>query len=635
MRVPGSLACLLVLALLAACESGKGPGIQPSDLPDVPEAAGTDEGSDGPVGDRPDAPEDAVPADAVPDPVADLSPDAPEDVAPDAADAAPDPAADAPGDAAPEVDCPPSEPFDYTCDPRVPSSCPSGWCVLGQCVAPRLDPDRWTTCGDGTCGPCETATGCPADCAGIPPTTGTKEYENATTMTVWVHGFSNKSPDEMQEMVYGRDRGCGGILHDMAMYGVVRPCSDDAAGALAPDQLTRVEYYGGTPAAWLTAADIAEIEAYPYDGPTALRRYGLIVAKFIRWKMAVSGATHVNLACHSMGCYVLRHVIENDLEGLASSNAFVRWFTSSGVIAGARLARLYDNPSVQKAADAIGLLLSDFVIMNPDFAQDWTATWDHRLWEANSPLYHGMLIHQLGGTDPQIREALNIALLDLNNPGDLPNDGIMYTEDEYFHRQAPTGAVKTPSGKVVSATHSLVHEYHMQVPDTPAATLLAAATLFHHRRVFIRVDEFSLYKDRESHTLLDGENGTAPAEITWAVEVRYDPYVHDTFGKDVRVHEDKVEHRAPPLWKQSEGTTSRPGRVVFEGPVFDAQDRLRLSLDFLEADWFPRYGVKEWAFDVHESLLSYDGEVMLRDGPLEISSQYARARLSVEVVDLY
>ena len=615
-----------------AIPGGPGPGVvpdpgpadsRPQDPPprDLPRPDESGEGA-GPVPDLPGNDED-VPGEV---PVGDPG----------------DPGPEGPGDSGvetggdvPEADvaCTPEDPFDYICDPRVPATCPRGICVLSMCIAPVRDPDRWAGCSDGTCDPCEPT--CPADCGPVPEVAPGNADDPEATLTVWLHGFYNKSADEMRRMVYGKDRGCGGLLRDLRDFGVQRPCSDEPGGALRPDQMTSVEYYGGTPASWMTPADVAEIERFSYDSPDAIHRYALVAARFIRWKMAATGARQVQIACHSMGCYVTRYLLENDLDGLASEGKVVRWFTSAGVIAGARLARLYDNPSVQNVASAVGLMLSDFVVLNPDFVQERAAAWDHRLWEGNSPLLRGIRIHHLGGTDPFLREALNIPLLDLNNPGDEPNDGIMYTEDEYFHRQGSPGGVTLSSGRHVEASHSLVREYHMQVPETRTAAMMAAAHLFHHRRVTVRLAEVLIRKDRESHSLFDGEHGSAPAEVTWAVEVRYNPYVQTTFGEDILAHEDRPEHRTAPLWTQKANTTVRPEKVVFERPVFDGMEELRLDFQLLEADWYPRYNVKEWQFDIHQALVAWRGQMPIRDHEIVADSEHARARLVVEVTDLY
>jgi hypothetical protein len=544
------------------------------------------------------------------------------------------------GDGATDVvqaDCPAPEPFDYGCDDKDPKgTCPDGICLAGLCIGPVLDPDRWKDCDDGTCGPCENAGTCPADCGSPPTLTGTKEYDNDTTISVWVHGFYNKSPDEMGGEIYGKEKGCSGVLELVPAFGVTRPCGDTPEGKTAPDQFTAVEYYGGVPADWLTPEDIEEIEQYPYSGgPLGLQRYGLVVAKFIRHKLDVSGATHVNLACHSMGCLLCRYVMENDVENLASENRIVRWYTSNGVLAGARLSRLFDNPSVQAGATALGLELADFILMNPDYVQDHACSWDHKLQEGNNPLFSGIIIHHSTATDPKIAEAFGIQLLDLNNPDDEPNDGIQYTFDEYFHSQHEDAAFVTPGGDVLPSSHTHSYFDHMTLPETDAAGILAAATLFHGRKVVVKLAQVALLNDREADNLFDSEHGAPPADISWIVNVRYNPYVASTFGKDVLVHEDRPEHRSAPLYQQQQGQVLLPGLTVFEGPVFDGMTSLDLELELLEMDMYPRFGINEWIWDPHQTLALYKGPVPLQDGAIAFESEFAKVKLEVRVYPLY
>ncbi len=533
----------------------------------------------------------------------------------------------------PPADCTNSLDFDYTCTSGVPESCPGGLCVAGLCIGPVLDPDRWKDCGNGTCEPCEPGS-CPVDCGGLPSISGTKDYDNQTTLTVWVHGFVNKGADDLAKMTYGEDRGCGGLLQTLSDFGIDTPCPP--AGSLEPSQRCRVEYYGNNPAPWLSPDEIAEIEQYPAEeGPKRLHRYGLVVAKYIRYKLEATGATHVNIACHSMGCFITRYVIENNLENLAAENRIVRWFTSSGVLAGARLARLYDNQQVQQFAEMIGLAQSDFVIMNPDFVQDNVCWWDHQLWQGNNPLLAGTIIHHACATDPHIAEALNITLLDLNNPGDEPNDGIMYTFDEFFHSQTPQASFTTPQGQASPSTHSFRYLDHMTLPESDAAAVLAGATLFHHRKVYVKLTTLHLKKDRESHMIFDGENGSGPAEVVVESEVRYNPFIQQVSGRDILVHEDRMAHRGAEMFTQGEGQTQMMALAVYEAPVFDQMQSFQLSVKLLEADWYPRYEVTEWAFDTDELLGEWSGDVALNDHTFSINNEYITALFEVKVVSLY
>jgi len=534
-----------------------------------------------------------------------------------------------------DIACKETKEFDYNCEPDKPETCPKGLCILKQCIAPELDPYRWSECGDGSCSVCEDSTQCPADCREPYQFKNEKIYDGSNTITVWVHGFYNKKPEDIKKMVYGKDRGCSDIEKRIKYFGIDRLCSNESGGSNSPTQFTSVEYYGAVPAEYLTQKDIDEIEQYPYDTNAALHRYALIVAKFIKYKLSKTGASHINLACHSMGCLISRYMIENDIENLATENRIVRWFTSAGVVAGARLAKLYDNPTVQDTANLIGLELSDFVVMHPDFVMDYAARWDHKLYEGNSPLFKGVYITHFAATDPKIKDAMNIALLDLNNPGDEPNDGIMYTLDEYFHSQKDTGAFFTPAGRKLEASHSYYYVDHMTLPDTDSAAILATAGLFHKRRVTITLKDVLLKNDRENHSLFDGEHGKSPAEISPQIEVRYNPYIKTRYGIDTSVHFTSVEHRSADLFVMNQDEEKSIDLKLFDGPVFDGMDKLYLSIKLLEIDYYPRFNIKEWSFDIHQELASYNGYVDLRDNSFTIENNNIKATISIEVLDIY
>ncbi len=542
--------------------------------------------------------------------------------------------ADASGDAG--GNCTATTAFDYACDAAKPSTCPGGICAFNFCIGPKLDADRWKDCGDGVCGACETAAGCPADCGAAPTLSGSKVYDGAKTITVWVHGFTNKKPDEVKKTTYGAVKGCGDLLENLALFGVKRPCGSGAEVEKSPQHMVAVEYYGGVAPSWMTPQDIADVEAYPYDqGAKGLERYARIVAKFARWRMQLSGATHVQFACHSMGCLITRHLIERDLENLASKQQIVRWATNTGVIAGARLARLYDNPAIQQGATAIGLELSDFVLMNPDHVMDVTAAWDHALYQANNPLFQGIWMHHSVATNPKIQQALGIQLLDLNNPGDEPNDGIMYSLDQYFWAQKASGVSKTNKGVALPSTRSYAYFDHMANPESLAAAVVSTAALFHKRKVRVVLEELELYDDLEADGPFDLKNqGPPPAEVAFEVAVRYDPWLETTFGKDVLVSEQRIAHRSAEVVVAEQGKVLKPELVLFAGPVFDAQPSISLDVQVLEADWYPRFGVAEWPLDIHELLLAVKDVRPLKDHTFEVKNKLARVVIRLEIHEI-
>ena len=626
MRLPP---LLLVGLSLLACEEDAAPTLD-GDATTFADAA-ADVGSDARSGDEAGADvatrEDAVVPPDVVDAAADVAEPADSGWFPVRPDIGPDTTDTGSG-------CPPPEVADYSCDPFVPETCPEGVCIFGMCLGPIVDQARWEDCSDGACGPCESAESCPADCAEPPVVGGAKDLVSDTTLTVEVHGFHNVTDADWEEKPYGGLRG-GGDLGEWVR--TLEGLPDGRQEPEAPNQVVGVEYYGAHPADWLSEDDAAEIETWGRETADVLRRYGLVVAKFIRWRMAQSGATHVNLVCHSMGCHVIRYLIEHDLESLASDNVLVRWATSSGVIAGARLARLFDNPTVREAAVLLPINTADFVHLHPDYVRDASARWDHRPREANNPLFSGMLIHHTCGTDPWVSEAGDlVALLDLNNPADEPNDGIVYTFDEFFHEQAEPVRARTLAGAAVLPTRSFLRFDHFEVSESTASGVLAAAGLFHSRKVRIALTRLELLDDREKDGPLDfEENGEPPAEIVVENAVRYDPWLHEEHGLDVVVQRQELEDRSLELITATEGEVVETDLRVFEGPVFDGMDRLQLHVELLEVDWYHRLGIHEWGFDPHQGLLSADLDVPLEDGEVALENERVRATLSVRVERYY
>jgi hypothetical protein len=531
----------------------------------------------------------------------------------------------------------------YNCDPADASTCPGGICIVSWCVGQVVDAGEYDQCGDGICEPCETPETCPADCAPPPTFTGTKSYDDPKTISIWVHGFASHSTSSSDTTTYGAIVGCNDLGAALATYEPQLPCASD--GDNAPNQIAAVEYYGSVPASWLSQSDIMEIEQYPYlEGPTGLQRYGLIVAKFIKWRLSATGADYVNLACHSMGCEISRYIIENDIEGLASSNRIVRWETNCGVIAGAQFSRLYDNPNVQMYAQALGLgTVSDFALMNPLYAEEYAAAYDHQLYEGNSPLYGGILIHMATGTDPDLPEALGFSLIDDvpdENPGDNPNDGIMFTFDEFFHSQQSQGSTVTPSGTVMQASHSYFYVSHIDEPKYEGAHMLMAAGLFHRRKVIVTLQSISLTNDFETDSPTPLMVGPPPAEIVAQTTVDYNSYTLPTYGTSATIDTDQIAYRSPEMFQQTMGTTLMPNQVLFDAPVFDNQTDFDLNVVLTETDYYPRVGTMENSvgavLSTDQTIASYNGmNEPLTNHVIPVTGAGGTAQLQVQVIEMY
>jgi hypothetical protein len=519
------------------------------------------------------------------------------------------------------------ETFACTADPE---TCRGGICVSGQCLGPQADPDRWVDCGDGTCSACEDATRCPADCAAPPAVADTKVYDQpATTMTVELHGFGFNRTSSFEQMVYGQVLETGELGPSMMRYGVTLP--NGFLQPTAPNQYVAVEYYGATPAAWMTTSDVAAVEVLDWRTHEGLERYATVVALFIRNRMALSGATHVNILCHSMGCHVMRWLMEHDVAQLASDSVVVRVTTVAGAVNGAGLARWYENDVVRQYAGMITLNTADFIHCNPDYVADASAVWDHKLTQANNPLWRGVLMHQLTATNPQLHP------LDIINPADEANDSVLFAPDMFFTAQAQHARFVALDGTALAPSHTYLHVGHTAAQGERGTGLLAAASLFHHRRVTITLGTVTLLDDAERNNPLDlVARGEPPAEISPEVRVWFDPYVQDTFGEvGAIIHEQTLDYRSSRMFLAVQDVPVPANVVLFEGPVFDGMDALNLELVFKEVDQDRRLGVDEAVVGPAAEQLRWSGAIPLVAGSVVVEGPKARAELVVTVVTLF
>ncbi len=623
---------VLVGALVAAgCSSGYDP--QDNGLPvDVAVDVGVQDVVED-TGVVTDVPRDVpVVVDVIDDPgTQDVATDtAPADVPHDVA-----PADVPPADVGADVICESNPDFDYTCSEFRPETCPGGACIAEYCIGPELDPDRWNSCSDGTCDLCEQP--CLSDCGPIRRPTGAKDYSGENTLTVYVHGFEYYTESNLETRSFGVDTGCG-MLDNINWFGPFHACSDDG-GENSPNQYTSLEYYGQVPAAWFSDTDLTEIAAYPEKGVDALFRYSLITAKFIRHKVETTGAEHVNLLCHSMGCLIIMNMIEHDMEGLASENLFSRWVTISGALFGAREANWFDNPQVQTLMDSVGLSTNDFIFLQPEVVKDKVLVWDHRMWECNNPLFREMLIHHVCTTDPRNASALNQPVLNWLLPN-TPNDGVLYTPDMYFHEMAPEVRRHTPRGYALEPSRSFMYMEHNGVKSDRAAALLATAGLYGKRRVSVSIDRIELKNDFERDSLIDfSEGGNVPAEIVPEAWVKFNPYVQDTWGEDLLVHQETWTDRVSGYFTQEEDQVLNPDFVLFEGPVLDAMDAIWVKVRLLEADSYAAQGINEELLGIGQDtkeLATWEGSLPLTTGyTTEFSNDNVVVRLKVRVIDLY
>src|SRR5262245_26954548 len=150
-----------------------------------------------------------------------------------------------------------------------------------------------------------------------------------TAATVFVGGFLADGAG--RHGVFGVD-GSEAILDSIATL-VGAPVAHGEP-ALTPNAAAAMIYYGDTAPSYYTAQDNADLARVTTQWGGGVPRYALIVAKYVREMQRRSGAAQVNIVSGSFGSLIVRWMIENDLEALASSGTIARWLSIEGLLAG-------------------------------------------------------------------------------------------------------------------------------------------------------------------------------------------------------------------------------------------------------------------------------------------------------------
>jgi hypothetical protein len=205
-----------------------------------------------------------------------------------------------------------------------------------------------------------------------------------------------------------------------------------------------------------------------------------------------------------------------------------------------------------------------------------------------------------------------------------------------FRSQPEALQHETPSGDRVSPTATYQNVDHFMIKEQAATGILTAAALYHRRKVWVELESISLRNDLEQDSVVDfSQNGTPPADISYKIRVSYDPYIADTFGGTGHVHDRGPEDRSTPLIQLIEGRSTSMDWILFEGPVFDDQESIRVNFELLEMDQYPRFGITEWAFDIHERLIGFNGDLPLENEVYIWENDNVRIEVRVTVRDMY
>ncbi|MCB9681957.1 MAG: hypothetical protein H6733_10855 [Alphaproteobacteria bacterium] len=404
---------------------------------------------------------------------------------------------------------------------------------------------------------------------GLPAYPGPADYDPNHTITVHLHGFIlGLEPDTGP---YGYRTGGGPIADGLRRYADLPSYTDGLDG---PDHVEGTHYYGIEPPDTFTADEIARVEALQ-----GVPRYAEIIAIQARHALDdAPDATGINLTCHSMGCLVSRYLIEHDVEGLVSDGAIKRWVTYAGVVSGAGLATQFGWST--SYLSALGIDPIDIEHMGYPWVEANVA-WNGMRRQADNTAFHGILVHHVLADDPLLdADFAALPLLDLSNPAERANDGIMWTDDEAFLSVSPRARFVTDEGQDVLPTATFVHVDHFAAREHVGAHLVGAAALVGTRRFEVVVSSLDV-----------GDVGETDSEIAFETTVRW-PDADQRFGVDAVIDERTIAHRVAPV-VPVHGTSAQPGLVLHSAMVFDEDTAVELALTVREVDRYPFVGIRE------------------------------------------
>jgi hypothetical protein len=434
------------------------------------------------------------------------------------------------------------------------------------------------------------------------------------TLTLYVHGFEQAGAG--YQGVYGDTVGVAAMDSIAALVGLPVATSTESLPANA---VLAVGYYGDTPPAYYSAADVAEVAAVTSQWGGGVPRYALIVAKFIDHVLATSGARQVHVVSASFGSLVTRWMIEKDVEGLASRRKVARWLTAEGVLSGNWAA---SRDEFTGWIEAIAPLPIDVDHMHYAWVEDHLHA---PRTQADHPLYADILIGQVVSTDDGYLDGALSALM--AGVGDYqPNDGVQALADARFEDvTARSMLLGRPP------TLSLFPVDHYGLSKHRGAWAQVATFLTQRRRVRIVMTEAQVtdlhepqqpYWDWRPAEVVFGSAVTSPAvRARWGIT---DPL--SVVGRDGAV--------APLRRYRQNGETQAVGQVVFDDLVLDSETQLELLLRADEIDYDAHYGVYETIGEATDALGSGSLTVSTRtSGTYTFAAGSWNGRLTVEVFE--
>ena len=401
------------------------------------------------------------------------------------------------------------------------------------------------------------------------------DHDPNNTVTIYVHGFERAGAD--RHGVYGE------TIHEALMDSIASLAGlpvADSTNSPSPNAVSAISYYGDTPPAYYSAADVADIDQITAAWGGGVPRYAMIVAKYARHVLERSGARQVNFVSASFGSLIVRWLIEKDVAGLASQGKIARWLTAEGVLCGNWAA---SRDGLVGFLDFLDPLPIDVDHMN----YDWVRTNLHApRTEADNPLYGGILIGQFASTDDRYNDGALSGLMATYGEWQ-PNDGAQALGDARF--QTVTAQSRLLG---MPPTLDLFHVGHRSLDNHRGAWVQASAFLTQRRRVTVVMTSAQVTNLHEAHTIFWDAR---PAEVLFESRV-YSPAAQARWGIADPLSTCEKDGAVAPLRRYNrDGDTQAFSHVIFDDFVLSDETQLRLELHAEEVDYDPWYGVVETA----------------------------------------
>jgi len=438
----------------------------------------------------------------------------------------------------------------------------------------------------------------------------------ARTPTIYVHGFEDSGAD--RRSVFGVDLRVPEMDSIAALAGL--PVADSGAASLPANVVTATDYYGSTPPASWTTADVAALDSVTARWGGGVPRYAVIVAHYIRDVLRRSHTDRVNVVSASFGSLIVRWMIEKDVGGIASEARVARWLSIEGILDG-------------NWAASRGDLIRDLDLVDPQpidvthMSDAWIETNLHTpRGEADDPHYGGILIGEMASTDDGYEHA---ALSDLMRTYDVfqPNDGVQAVADALF-------STVTPRSRFLGRVPTI--EYfptdHLSLKNFRGAWAATACFVTQRRRVTVT---FVTARVSDLHEPELPFWDWRPAEVVFENRVT-SPRVASRWGITDPLSTRTKASAAAPLYRYAhDGDSQEIDQVLFDGFVPDDETRLHLDLQGEEVDYDWRYGVYETAqLPYFDDLGSTSIDVStLAAGTDAVSAASWSGTLRVDVVD--